>query len=197
MRLLLGSLLLVCLLAVAGCGGSGGDDGDEASDFITAAVEIYGLSPDDLEVQTTSEARFPLTERTLRTAKVYDRSTEQVYAVALDEDGAIVDEEELAAAELAAQKEKCGALDTRLCERVATLGDDDVLAVTIFTYDQPSIAEGQAPVLAWLDEHGREPDGVGELSPIVDVTLSKNEILKLAGEPAVFRVFLQETGADG
>ena len=191
------SSLVFAGFLLAGCTG-GSSDGETPPDFVGAVAEEYGLSPDGLTVENSAEASFPLTDRVLQTAKVYDLASDQVYTIAFDEDGNVVDESEFVAAETAARDGKYGNIDERLFERLQVLADDESVPVSIWAKEEPSREVAQEILVEWLEAGGYEATHVDELAPFVGATLPKQAILELAEHPTVFRIFLdEETGGDG
>lgn len=149
-------LTLVSLTAASACAVQDGDEqgehralqgessGADLVDAIDAADEPRRDGSDDaLALGTASgcedcrvlNARtvtLPETGRTLRTAKFERRGGEQ-FAIAIDEDGAMVDEQELLAAERAAVQAHYGKLSPELYELLPSLHPRESMWIWIWT----------------------------------------------------------------
>lgn len=77
-------------------------------------AERRGVSPDDLDVVSSGEARYSLLNKTVFDFKVRDKHSRRITGIALSADGQEVDTEELAASEEAARVAKYGKLDPAL-----------------------------------------------------------------------------------
>lgn len=75
---------------------------------------------------------FPLTQKRACFVKVSVTDSDMVYGVALDEQGQVVDLEELRVLESQARIARCGKFETDLCERFAILTDEDRVTVAIW-----------------------------------------------------------------
>jgi hypothetical protein len=79
-------------------------------------AERRGVSPDDLEVVSSGEARYSLLNKTAFDFKVRDKNGRRITGLTLSADGQEVDSEELAASEEAARTAKYGKLDPVLAK---------------------------------------------------------------------------------
>lgn len=75
-----------------------------------------GVSPSDLDVVSSGEARYSLLNKTVFDFKVRDKHARRITVITLSADGQEVDSEELAASEEAARTAKYGKLDPALAE---------------------------------------------------------------------------------
>lgn len=78
---------------------------------------------------------FPLIGRRACFVKVNVKDSDTVYSVALDEQGQIVDLEELRALEREAGHSECGKFDPALCARIPTLTSNEQVEVAIWLED--------------------------------------------------------------
>ncbi len=101
------------------------------------------LARENLEVVHETLWVLPLTEQTLHMAKVMDRATGNIYGVAADASGDIVDEQVLQAAERQAYLARYGKLSPDLFDRMQQTTPDETI-----------------PVLIWLDEQGQVPSAL-------------------------------------
>lgn len=129
-------ILLTVLIVLAVPATAQPADPDVAA-FIQAVAEQHGLQQAKLEVLNTTTARFPLTGREARVAKVLNIETDEVYGVSLDPQGNHVDLETWLNEERAAHAAKYGPLEPELADRLATAGPDEPIEVSVWLKEPP------------------------------------------------------------
>lgn len=87
---------------------------------LSRLAERHGVSPDDLDVVNSGEARYSLLNKTVFDFKVRDKHGRRITGITLSADGQEVNSEELAASEEAARTAKYGKLDPVLSKHLET-----------------------------------------------------------------------------
>lgn len=113
-----------------------------------AVAEFYKISPKDLEIANSSVSFFPLQGKTVFSFKFFDRLKE-VYGISLDENGKVVDINQLASKERSIYTERYGAMSPELYERVAIASPDELIEVSIWLTVPPY----EGPMLPTPDQN--------------------------------------------
>lgn len=125
----------------------------QAELFIESArnvvAELYNISPKDLEIGNSSVSSFPLQGKTVFSFKFFDRLKGEVYGISLDENGKVVDMDQLASKERLIYTERYGAMSPELYERVATASQDELIEVSIWLTVPPY----EGPMLPTPDQN--------------------------------------------
>lgn len=197
-----------------------GVTGQSASDFkaIDEIAKRTGIPAGALEIQDTATVVHPTTRVQLSISKAKDRNTGQIYTVAFDQNGRVIDSQTAEADEKKARKLKFGKLDPKLAEKVTgaekNKGSDEIPVSLWLNIPEPNIARphitsadqiipamnayyaaveqyvntARAGVLSEVRKLKPDAKG-GRLSPTIFTRLTPAQIRKLENNPAILAMY--------
>lgn len=199
-------------------------DSEAALVALAAVGKQLGVSPETLSVAAVATAYYPNLDLTVESFKIAD-SKGLLHPIAVDPKLRPADPESLAAAERAKRRDRFGALDPALAERIEQ-GVKEPIAVTIWVrdtskrrWDRPEArGESLSPeaidelyakvadarvaalksVVAPVVERVRAFDSeasASELAPVIGATLSSEVLQELARDPDIDAIYLSVPSA--
>ncbi|MEM2570400.1 MAG: S8 family serine peptidase [Thermoproteota archaeon] len=179
---------------------------DIALDFIS---RTYNIPITQLSVENSAFLRLPESGKVLWEAKVIDRVSGNIFMVALNEAGEIVNRTKVINEERLLQDKNYGKLETGLYKKLMESENDELIEVAIWLNDQnlyPSINRNEIindssklktmlkeasskieaiekPLIDYLQSSGYKITYASKYAPLVYVLMSKKEISKFAYNP--------------
>jgi len=131
------TILVLLLIAVLTRSTTSAGGPPTIEQMLQAIAKIHKVDPKGLKVVASSSGEYPLTGRKLWYSKVLDEKTNALYGLAMDAEGRVVDEEQAAQEERAAELAKYGKLSPDLFDALEKLADKDEVDVAIWLVQPP------------------------------------------------------------
>ncbi len=215
---LLAAALLIAVVFVPSMGANPNANQTRSEKALEYISQKYAMPKEQLMIANEKEADFPLSNQKIWEAKIVDIKSTEVYSVAYDDLGNIIDPKAVKTNESAEHARKYGKLEVDLYEKLQKIQPDEKIKVALWlkpmnitlqqkpykrvdekargeflaAYKQ-DIAEKEKPLIDALEAIGFKTLYISQYAPLIYAEIPRNVIIELEKRDDIDAIYISRT----